>query len=170
LVLLLFLNNFFSWAALLPAMFLYLVPRGLRIMLPRLVASPTRRRVVTYMAGFEGEVAAAVLKVTPPHQPAAKWPVFLFELGGGGGGERGSSGGQRQRQSGAEQSARGQTGGDGCNGADKGAANDVAANLPRSDVRGGAPMWWALGAILVAAGTIAVHRRRTGIFQPGGST
>jgi len=65
------------------AVFLYLVPRGLRIMLPRLQASPTKRRVATYMAGFEGIDPLEVIKVAPPHQPGAKWPVFLFELGGG---------------------------------------------------------------------------------------
>lgn len=67
------------------AIFLYLVPRGLRIMLPRLEASPVRRRIATYMAPFEGVAPVRVEKVTPPHQPDAKWPVFLFHLGGGNG-------------------------------------------------------------------------------------
>eukprot|EP00614_Pseudopedinella_elastica_P007963 CAMPEP_0172610422 /NCGR_PEP_ID=MMETSP1068-20121228/30236_1 /TAXON_ID=35684 /ORGANISM="Pseudopedinella elastica, Strain CCMP716" /LENGTH=83 /DNA_ID=CAMNT_0013414129 /DNA_START=180 /DNA_END=428 /DNA_ORIENTATION=- len=40
-----------------------------------------RRRVATYMAGFEGVTPQAVEKVTPAHQPDAKWPVFLFALG-----------------------------------------------------------------------------------------
>ena len=33
------------------------------------------------MAGFEGVTPQAVEKVTPAHQPDAKWPVFLFALG-----------------------------------------------------------------------------------------
>lgn len=45
------------------AIFLYLVPRGLRIMLPRLVASPRPRRVATYMAGFENVTPVATEKV-----------------------------------------------------------------------------------------------------------
>lgn len=34
------------------------------------------------MAGFEGITALKVEKVTPEHQPDAKWPLFLYELGG----------------------------------------------------------------------------------------
>ena len=75
------------------AIFLYLVPRGLRIMLPLLRAHPTARRVVTYMKGFkegrwgDGEDVPELLqveKVSPPHQPGAQWPLYLFEFGGGG--------------------------------------------------------------------------------------
>ena len=105
------------------AMFLYLIPRGLRIMLPMLRAhSSTASRkkslkVATYMKGFRepdtesGEEEfirelVSVAKVTPPHQPDAQWPVYLFEFRtvdadvsgerdetGGGGGEKGGEAG-----------------------------------------------------------------------------
>jgi hypothetical protein len=48
-----------------------------------LKASKTKRRVVTYMAGFEGVKFLKRERVTPEHQPDAKWPLFLYEIGGG---------------------------------------------------------------------------------------
>jgi len=68
-------------------------------MLPRLQASNKQRRVATYMAGFEGIEPLEVLKVAPPHQPGAQWPVFLFELGGG---DNNSQGGSTQSGNGGD--------------------------------------------------------------------
>eukprot|EP00617_Octactis_speculum_P026617 CAMPEP_0185767870 /NCGR_PEP_ID=MMETSP1174-20130828/45613_1 /TAXON_ID=35687 /ORGANISM="Dictyocha speculum, Strain CCMP1381" /LENGTH=150 /DNA_ID=CAMNT_0028452241 /DNA_START=27 /DNA_END=476 /DNA_ORIENTATION=- len=55
------------------AFFLYLVPRGLRRILPILRDLNKPLRVVTYMAGFEGIEPVAIEQVTPKHQPDAKW-------------------------------------------------------------------------------------------------
>jgi hypothetical protein len=54
-------------------------------MLPLLTANARKLKVATYMAGFEGVKPIATVKITPSHQPDARWPVFLFELGGSGG-------------------------------------------------------------------------------------
>jgi hypothetical protein len=51
-------------------------------MLPRLQKHNKKRRVATYMSGFDGITPIAVEKTTPAHQPDAQWPVFLYELGG----------------------------------------------------------------------------------------
>jgi len=67
------------------AFFLYLVPRGLRIILPllRSVATSTGRtlRVVTYMAPFpESEHPLRVVKVSTEQHPEAQWPLYYYEL------------------------------------------------------------------------------------------
>jgi len=67
------------------AYFLYLVPRGLRIILPILkcVSANTGRklRVVTYMAPFpESERPLRVSKVSTEQHPEAKWPLYYYEL------------------------------------------------------------------------------------------
>jgi len=67
------------------AFFLYLVPRGLRIILPILKAVATnsnrRLRVVTYMAPFpESEHPLRVVKVSTEQHPEAQWPLYYYEL------------------------------------------------------------------------------------------
>ena len=77
--------------------FLYLIPRGLRLIKPILLGEENGRKrkkikVVTYMSEIEGEKYIAKVNVEPEHQKGAGWPVHLYELeaeGGeeGGGGE-----------------------------------------------------------------------------------
>ena len=65
------------------AVFLYLVPRGLRIIAPRLLDAARKKplRVVTYMAPLPGVgKPAARATVTPAHQPSAAWPLYYYEL------------------------------------------------------------------------------------------
>mmetsp|Transcript_11706 Transcript_11706/g.15177 ORF Transcript_11706/g.15177 Transcript_11706/m.15177 type:complete len:179 (-) Transcript_11706:69-605(-) len=60
--------------------FLYLIPRGLRKILPILQKIPHPIRVVTYMSPFEGMEPTETLKLTPEHQKEAEWPLFLYHL------------------------------------------------------------------------------------------
>ncbi len=62
--------------------FLYLVPRGLRIFKPVLLAGRGRSplHVVTYMSGFKDEQALSEVKVAVEHQDGSGWPLFLYEL------------------------------------------------------------------------------------------
>jgi SAM-dependent methyltransferase len=60
--------------------FLYLVPRGLRIILPHLQGIGHRIRVVTYMSPLPGIEASAVVKVSTAAHPEAQWPLFYYEL------------------------------------------------------------------------------------------
>jgi 16S rRNA A1518/A1519 N6-dimethyltransferase RsmA/KsgA/DIM1 with predicted DNA glycosylase/AP lyase activity len=60
--------------------FLYLVPRGLRIILPHLQSIPHRIRVVTYMAPLPGLDPANVVKVSTVTHPEAQWPLYYYEL------------------------------------------------------------------------------------------
>ena len=76
------------------AAFLYLVPRGLRLIKPVLLAGGGGRpdrvggsgspslRVVTYMAGFSDEECVARERCEVGHQEGAEWPVYLYHLGG----------------------------------------------------------------------------------------
>uniref|UniRef100_A0A7S3JYL2 Methyltransferase domain-containing protein n=1 Tax=Aureoumbra lagunensis TaxID=44058 RepID=A0A7S3JYL2_9STRA len=64
------------------AVYLYLVPRGLRLLLPELIQNYASkpRRIVTYMSPFP-EISYSVKRfVTPSHQPNAKWPLFLYTI------------------------------------------------------------------------------------------
>ncbi|KAJ1391159.1 hypothetical protein B484DRAFT_408802 [Ochromonadaceae sp. CCMP2298] len=66
------------------AFFLYLVPRGLRIILPQLRALG-KVRVVTYMAPFpegEGVKPLVCVKVGTAAHPEAQWPLYYYELNG----------------------------------------------------------------------------------------
>ena len=66
------------------AFFLYLVPRGLRIVLPLLKALGRPLRVVTYMAPFpESERPLRVVKVSTEQHPEAQWPLYYYEIGPG---------------------------------------------------------------------------------------
>jgi ubiquinone/menaquinone biosynthesis C-methylase UbiE len=64
------------------AFFLYLVPRGLRIMLPLLKSLPRKIRVVTYMAPFPPDLASPLraVKVSTEQHPEARWPLYYYEL------------------------------------------------------------------------------------------
>ena len=63
--------------------FLYLVPRGLRLVAPRLIERSKTRpiRVVTYMAPLPGATYVEKTTVTPAHQPSAAWPLIRRDLG-----------------------------------------------------------------------------------------
>lgn len=62
--------------------FLYLVPRGLRIILPMLKNIPHKIRVVTYMSPFVSpETALRVVKVSTEQHPDAQWPLYYYEFG-----------------------------------------------------------------------------------------
>lgn len=60
--------------------FLYLVPRGLRIILPHLQSIKHSIRVVTYMAPLPDIAAVSVSKVSTATHPEAKWPLYYYEL------------------------------------------------------------------------------------------
>ena len=62
------------------AFFLYLVPRGLRIILPHLQSIPRKIRVVTYMSPLPDMTAITVTKVSTAAHPEAQWPLFYYEL------------------------------------------------------------------------------------------
>ena len=63
--------------------FLYLVPRGLRLVAPRLLERAKTKpiRVVTYMAQLPGAVCVEKCTITPAHQPSAAWPLYVYDLG-----------------------------------------------------------------------------------------
>jgi ubiquinone/menaquinone biosynthesis C-methylase UbiE len=62
--------------------FLYLIPRGLRIILPYLQNLGKKIRVVTYMSPFPEEVVPAqIVKVTTANHEGADWPLWVYELG-----------------------------------------------------------------------------------------
>jgi hypothetical protein len=61
--------------------YLYLIPRGLRIILPVLKALGKPLRVITYMAPFpESEVPIETFQVTSVRHPDAQWPLFLYDI------------------------------------------------------------------------------------------
>ena len=91
-------------------LFLYLIPRGLRIIKPLLLQVSSERSklplptesaqenplnlqqqqwkrdkqglyVVTYMAPLPDEVPIRVDKISVPHQPMTAWPIYLYQLG-----------------------------------------------------------------------------------------
>lgn len=58
--------------------FLYLIPRGLRILYPLLTSKPY---VLTYMAALSTEeIPLHHEMVAVPHQPGAAWPLYLYKL------------------------------------------------------------------------------------------
>jgi 16S rRNA A1518/A1519 N6-dimethyltransferase RsmA/KsgA/DIM1 with predicted DNA glycosylase/AP lyase activity len=61
------------------AFYLYLVPRGLRLVLP-LIQQIKRNniRVVTYMSPFPGIEALEVHKISTAHHPEAMWPIYVY--------------------------------------------------------------------------------------------
>ena len=62
--------------------FLYLVPRGLRLILQHLQAVKRRIRVVTYMSPLPDIESISVVKVSTAAHPEAKWPLYYYELNG----------------------------------------------------------------------------------------
>mmetsp|Transcript_24874 Transcript_24874/g.37218 ORF Transcript_24874/g.37218 Transcript_24874/m.37218 type:complete len:201 (-) Transcript_24874:979-1581(-) len=69
--------------------FLYLVPRGLKLIKPLLLSGANQSknvqknsmlRVVTYMAGFQDETAIAMERCKVDHQEGAAWPIYLYHF------------------------------------------------------------------------------------------
>jgi hypothetical protein len=61
--------------------YLYLVPRGLRIILPILKSIGRPLRVITYMAPFpEEEKPIRQIKCTNEAHPDAQWPLYLYHI------------------------------------------------------------------------------------------
>ena len=66
--------------------FLYLIPRGLKIILPVLkehqqAKSPDRcLQVATYMAKLPGETPVDRALLSVDHQPEAAWPLYFYKL------------------------------------------------------------------------------------------
>lgn len=60
--------------------FLYLVPRGLRIILPHLQSIKNSIRVVTYMSPLPDLTAVSVSKIGTATHPEAKWPLYFYEM------------------------------------------------------------------------------------------
>lgn len=60
--------------------FLYLVPRGLRIVHPILKTIKHRIRVVTYMSPLPEETPVSITKIATAQHPDAKWPLYYYEL------------------------------------------------------------------------------------------
>jgi SAM-dependent methyltransferase len=62
--------------------FLYLIPRGLRIIKPLLMqaCSKSPLQVVTYMSPLPDETFVAKKSCNVDHQPGAAWPLYLYHL------------------------------------------------------------------------------------------
>lgn len=61
--------------------YLYLIPRGLRIILPVIKALGKKLRVITYMAPFpESEIPVDTFHVTSEKHPDAQWPLYLYDI------------------------------------------------------------------------------------------
>lgn len=64
--------------------FLYLVPRGLRLILPLLKSIPHHIKVVTYMSPLpESEKPLQHIKVGTANHKGAEWPLWLYSLNEG---------------------------------------------------------------------------------------
>ena len=63
------------------AVFLYLVPRGLKLILPLLQKIPRKIRVVTYMSPFPSSITPIeIVKVKTSKHADAEWPLYVYEL------------------------------------------------------------------------------------------
>mmetsp|Transcript_110 Transcript_110/g.103 ORF Transcript_110/g.103 Transcript_110/m.103 type:complete len:174 (+) Transcript_110:84-605(+) len=61
--------------------FLYLVPRGLRLIIPILQDIPHFIRVITYMSPLpEPFCPVRTLKVSTSNHEGAEWPIYLYHL------------------------------------------------------------------------------------------
>ena len=62
--------------------FLYLIPRGLRIVTPLLMEASKSRpvKVVTYMSPLPGISHTEKRTCSVAHQPGSAWPLFLYDL------------------------------------------------------------------------------------------
>lgn len=59
--------------------FLYLIPRGLKLMSPILSPNEKLRLVLTYMSPLPDREQTRREVITVPHQPGAAWPLFVYE-------------------------------------------------------------------------------------------
>lgn len=65
------------------AFFLYLIPRGLRLILPIIKQQCKNSvRIVTYMSPLPEETPVSVVKVNTSSHLEAEWPLFYYELPG----------------------------------------------------------------------------------------
>ena len=118
---------------------------------------------------------AAVARVTPTHQPDAKWPVYLFELGGpheiphGGGPEGGGSASDGCLvRAGVPKTAL--AAGEHSSAKDSSIHHHhISSSSSSSSGSGGEPAcrsshvpWWSLGAAATVVVAFAVHRHRAG--------
>eukprot|EP01039_Chlorochromonas_danica_P012117 gene12117-13770_t len=62
--------------------FMYLIPRGLRLILPLLRKIPHPIRVVTFMNPFGDIPPTKELKVSSSGHAESQWPLFYYELDG----------------------------------------------------------------------------------------
>ena len=60
--------------------FLYLIPRGLKLVEPILLTVGRKIRVVTYMSPLPNQTPLKVEKVSTEAHPLARWPLFYYEL------------------------------------------------------------------------------------------
>ena len=61
--------------------FMYLIPRGLSIMLPILQSAlKGNTRVVTYMSPLSGLEPIEIVKVSTAAHPDAQWPLYLYNI------------------------------------------------------------------------------------------
>lgn len=67
--------------------FLYLIPRGLRLVKPLLMKQLENStgmtqeiRVITYMSPLPDETPTRIEKIQVPHQPGASWPLYFYKL------------------------------------------------------------------------------------------
>lgn len=58
--------------------YLYLIPRGLGLLAPRLLGR--KRRIVSYMAPIPGLTHTKKVTCSPAHQPGAAWPLYAYEI------------------------------------------------------------------------------------------
>jgi tRNA A58 N-methylase Trm61 len=60
--------------------FVYLIPRGLKQILPLLEQIQHPLRVISYMAPLPGVTVTHKETITVPHQPDARWPIYFHYL------------------------------------------------------------------------------------------
>jgi ubiquinone/menaquinone biosynthesis C-methylase UbiE len=60
--------------------FLYLTPRGLRLILDKILSMGKPVRVVTYMSPFPSKTATKTVSVTTSQHPGIGCPLFYYEL------------------------------------------------------------------------------------------
>ncbi|RYY88342.1 methyltransferase domain-containing protein [archaeon] len=60
--------------------FMYLIPRGLKLILPIIQAIPHPIRVVTYMSPLPDVPFVSRNKISPASHPDAQWPVYYYEI------------------------------------------------------------------------------------------
>ena len=60
--------------------FLYLIPRGLKLLLPILLSSKLKLKVVTYMSPFVNIVPKKVTNVSTDRHEGSQWPLYYYEF------------------------------------------------------------------------------------------